>query len=274
LKNFTQRTITGLLYVAVIIASVYLHPLAFILVFTVIMVLAMAEFYRLITTDDIKPQVIMGIGTGIVMLASTFFIASGILPLQILSVPVLLIFLLFFFELFHRNGKLSNNLAYTCFGLIYVSLPLSLLPFLGYPRGLLEGYTPDIILGYLILLWIYDTGAYIVGSFTGRHKIMENISPAKSWEGFFSGLIISIGVAFAVAELFPVLNRTDWIIIAALTVVTGTLGDFFESGLKRNAGVKDSGNLLPGHGGMLDRIDSVLLSVPFVFIFLLIRQFL
>ena len=274
MKNFTQRTITGLLYVAVIIASVYFHPFAFIAVLTVIMVIAMAELYKLITADNIEPQVVTGIGTGVVMLVSTSLFASGILPGQILSVPLLLIFLLFFFELFRRDGKTVNNLAFSLFGLIYIAFPLSLLPLLGYPKGLSEGYTPDIILGYFILIWLYDTGAYITGSFTGKHKIMETISPGKSWEGFLSGLVISIGVAFAIAELFPILKRTDWIIIAAVSAVAGTFGDFIESGIKRNAGVKDSGSLLPGHGGMLDRIDSVLLSVPFVFIFLLIRYHL
>jgi len=238
------------------------------------MIMAMVELYRLITTENIKPQIYPGIGTGIVILATTYLFAAGITSVQILFIPVVLVFLLFFFELFRRQGKLTGNLAFTYLGIIYIAFPLSLLPFLGYPRGISEGYTREIILGYFIILWIYDTAAYIVGSRIGKHKIMENISPGKSWEGLISGLAISIGIALVVAEFFSILNRTDWIIIAVVTAVTGTLGDFVESGFKRNAGVKDSGNLLPGHGGMLDRIDSVLLSVPFVFIFLLIRQYL
>jgi len=274
LKKFVQRTITGLLYVAIIITSLYLHPLAFISFFIIIMILAMVEWYSLITTDHIKPQVIPGIGTGIFVLATSWLFASGMISSKLLLIPVLIVFLLFFFELFRRQGKFTDNLAFTCLGLIYIALPLSLLPFLGYPKRISEGFTPEIILGYFILLWIYDTGAYIVGSFIGRHKIMEDISPGKSWEGFLGGSAITIGTAFIVAELFPILSRTDWIIITVITVVTGTLGDFVESGFKRNAGVKDSGKLLPGHGGMLDRIDSILLSVPFVFIFLLIKQYL
>ncbi|KPK81872.1 MAG: hypothetical protein AMS27_15100 [Bacteroides sp. SM23_62_1] len=274
MKNFTQRTITGLLYVAVIIISLYLHPFLFMSLLMIIMILAMIEFYRLITTENIKPQVLPGIVTGIIILLTSCVYAAGFIHTRILFLPAILVFLLFFIELFRHQGILAGNLAFTILGLIYITFPLSILILLGYPTSIVEGFSLEIILGYLILLWLYDTGAYIIGSFAGRHKIMENISPGKSWEGFLGGLIISIGVAFAVAEFFPILDRTDWMIVALITAVTGTLGDFVESGLKRNAGVKDSGKILPGHGGMLDRIDSILLSVPFVYIYLLIRQYL
>jgi CDP-diglyceride synthetase len=131
-----QRTITGLLYVAIIITSLYLHPLAFISLFIIIMIVAMVEWYSLITTDHIKPQVIPGIGTGIVVLATSWLFASGMISLKLLVIPLLLVFLLFFFEMFRRQGKFSGNLAFTSLGLIYIALPLSLLPFLGYRKDL------------------------------------------------------------------------------------------------------------------------------------------
>jgi len=238
------------------------------------MVLAMIEFYRLSSTDKVKPQRVLGIVTGIVLLVIIYLFASGKISLQILLIPALLTFTIFFVELFRNHDKYMLNLAVTYLGIIYIAIPLSLLPLLCYPKGISDHYNYKIILGYFVLLWIYDTGAYMVGSFIGKHKIMEKISPGKSWEGLFSGWIISIGIALILARVFPVLSRIDWLIIATIIVITGTPGDFVESKFKRYAGVKDTGNLLPGHGGMLDRIDSVLLSVPFVIIFLLIRQYL
>jgi len=274
LKKFATRTVTGLIYVAIIITSICLHSLTFLSIFMIIMALSMIEFYRLTSTDKIKPLRFTGIFTGIILLVITYLIAAGKVSSEMLLIPVLLTFVIFFIELFRSHDEYLVNLAITCLGLIYIALPLSLLPLLVYPGGISYEYNYEILLGYFVILWLYDTGAYIIGSFIGKHKIMEKISPEKSWEGLFGGWIISIVIALLVASIFPVLNRTDWLIIATIIVITGTLGDFVESKFKRNAGIKDTGKLLPGHGGILDRIDSVLLSVPFVFIFLLLRQYL
>jgi phosphatidate cytidylyltransferase len=274
LKNFATRTVTGLIYVAIIITSICLHSLTFLSIFLIIMVLSMIEFYRLTSTDNIKPLRFTGIFTGIILLVSTYLFAAGKVSTTMLLIPVSLTFVIFFIELFRSHDKYLVNLGVTSLGLVYIALPLSLLPFIVYPWGISYEYNYEILLGYFVILWLYDTGAYIIGSFIGKHKIMEKISPEKSWEGLIGGWIISIGIALLIARIFPILSKTDWLIIATIIVITGTLGDFVESKFKRNAGIKDTGKLLPGHGGMLDRIDSVLLSVPFVFIFLMLKQYI
>ena len=150
---------------------------------------------------------------------------------------------------------------------------MSMLAYLCYPGKDSSEYKFGLLLGYLVLIWLFDTGAYIVGSLIGKHKLMEKISPGKTWEGLIGGLIISIGIAIILSMLTHIITRTDWLIISIITAISGTLGDLVESGIKRNALIKDSGKILPGHGGILDRIDSILLSIPFVTLYLLIRNY-
>ena len=135
-------------------------------------------------------------------------------------------------------------------------------------------YTPLFIMAIFIFVWLDDTGAYLVGSLIGKHKLFERISPKKSWEGFFGGLILSLASSQAFAWFAPEINRMNWLGLAATVVLFGTWGDLIESLLKRTLGVKDSGNVLPGHGGMLDRFDSVMLAVPtsYIYIELFIRN--
>jgi phosphatidate cytidylyltransferase len=125
-----------------------------------------------------------------------------------------------------------------------------------------------IVLGFFLLIWLNDTGAYFIGSLIGKHKLFERISPGKTWEGSAGGTLFALLTAWGLSYIFPQIDRTHWLILAIITVVTGTLGDLVESMLKRSLGIKDSGNILPGHGGMLDRFDAVLLSAPFVFVYL------
>jgi phosphatidate cytidylyltransferase len=183
-------------------------------------------------------------------------------------------FLLFFTELVRGKEQFTLNITASLSGIIYLSLPLSLVLSMGYQAGIDPGYDPSLILSFFILLWLYDTGAYLVGSIAGRNIILEKVSPGKTWEGFFGGWIIAIATAWLISLFVPVLSLVQWIIMASIIVITGTLGDMSVSGMKRMAGVKDSGNLLPGHGGVLDRIDSVLLSAPFVFLYLKIIEIL
>ena len=125
-----------------------------------------------------------------------------------------------------------------------------------------------IALGYLLLLWLNDTGAYFVGSLVGKHKLFERISPGKTWEGSAGGALFALATAWGLSMLFIQLTTMHWLILAIIVVISGTIGDLVESMLKRSLGIKDSGNILPGHGGMLDRFDAVLISAPFVFVYL------
>ncbi len=129
-------------------------------------------------------------------------------------------------------------------------------------------FSPGIIIGFLLLLWANDTGAYLTGITLGRHRLMERISPKKSWEGFFGGLVISVVAAWLLSGWLGVVGTSGWIIISIIISIAGTYGDLTESMLKRSMGVKDSGSVMPGHGGFLDRFDSALISFPLVYLFI------
>ncbi len=129
-------------------------------------------------------------------------------------------------------------------------------------------YNPHLLLGFFFLLWTNDTGAYLVGRSIGKHKLWERISPKKTWEGFFGGLILSIIIGYVISLYYPELNYILWIVMAALVSIFGTMGDLVESVFKRSIDAKDSGSILPGHGGILDRFDGVFLSTPFVLVLL------
>jgi len=274
LKNFIQRSITGIIYVAVIITSILVHPFAFAFVFAGITALSLSEFYKLSSSDHIRAFKYAGIISGVILFIINFLYVSGFIPLPALISFILLSFSVFFLGLIRWKENIILNIGFTFLGILYIAVPLSLLTYLCYPGKGSPSYSHKILLGYLFILWLYDTGAYIFGSLLGRHKIMEKVSPGKTWEGLAGGMIVATGMALVIAEIFVTISRIDWIVISLITVVTGTLGDLLESGIKRNAGAKDSGHLLPGHGGILDRIDSVLLSAPFVCLFLMLRNYI
>jgi len=156
----------------------------------------------------------------------------------------------------------------TLSGLVYILLPLSLVPFITQNQLTGNEYNPEILIGVLFVIWTYDTGAYISGILLGKHKMAPSISPKKSWEGFFGGMVFALLVAMIFARYTNLLNLSDWIILSFIIVLMGTAGDLFESLIKREAGIKDSGKIMPGHGGILDRFDSLLLILPFVFLYL------
>ena len=273
MKNFIQRSITGIIYVIIITASILLHPFAFAFVFAGITALSLAEFYNLAATEQIHPWKLTGIFAGVALFITNFLYASGYIQLSLLISLVLLLFVIFFLGLFRWREHIILNTGVTFLGILYIAFPLSLLIYLGYPKKESSSFTYEILLGYMIIHLLYDAVAYITGSLIGKHKIMEKVSPGKTWEGLIGGLIIALGIALILAGIFKIITRTDWLIITLITVITGTLGDLVESGIKRNASIKDSGRLLPGHGGILDRIDSILLSVPFVLLYLLLRNY-
>ena len=169
-------------------------------------------------------------------------------------------------ELFRKKKHAVANMIISYFPAFYISIPFILL----FDIALMEGnFDPLPVLGFFILIWVYDTGAYLSGKFFGKHKLFERISPKKTWEGLIGGGIIALLVAvFINAYFFPELKQMEWAIVAFIVIAFGTLGDLIESLVKRNAGVKDSGSIMPGHGGMLDRFDSALFAAPFYWLFL------
>ena len=166
---------------------------------------------------------------------------------------------------FLRIENILPNIRSTIFGVIYVALPLSLLTFLAFDKN--NQYNYNLTLGMFILVWLSDVGGYIVGVNFGKHKFFERISPKKTWEGVAGSLILCITGSFFLYLFLPIMNIYVWVLFGVLVFLGSVIGDLIESKLKRSANIKDSGNILPGHGGILDRFDSVLFVIPIVYIF-------
>jgi phosphatidate cytidylyltransferase len=272
-NNFIQRTLTGAVFVVVIIGSLLWNNYAFTAVFAVFTTVGLWEFYSLLKKNGISISRIFPVIVGFLIYAGTFlslhyFKITESFSLIIASVFALSV-VMFFVELFSKKEKPFEAIGYSFLGLIYIAVPFTLLvniPFIK-DQGL---YSPELVLGIFLMLWANDTFAYLTGMLIGKHKLFERISPKKTWEGFFGGLAFTLIVAFAFSLKYDYLSLLQWLILAAIIVVSGTLGDLVESMLKRSIGCKDSGNFFPGHGGILDRFDSILLSVPFVYLFLMI----
>jgi phosphatidate cytidylyltransferase len=234
------------------------------------------EYYKIIRNNGVSPQVVTGLITGIAIYAISTLVAAGFLPAASFLYIIPLMILAMILELYRKKDRPFDSLAHTFFPLFYTALPFSLFPFSAFSHtGLAsiiphEGiiFSPGIIIGFFFLIWANDTGAYLAGVSFGKHRLMERISPRKSWEGFFGGLILAAIIAWLLSGWLGVVNPEEWVIISVIISVAGTYGDLTESMLKRSTGVKDSGKILPGHGGFLDRFDSTIISFPLVYLFI------
>lgn len=282
-NNFIQRAITGIIFVGVLIGCILGGPISFTLLFALITALTIHEFGNIVSK---QPDV--EINKPICMLAGVFlffgFAYLGVMPGQteILIPYLFLIIYLLVSELYLKKKNPLNNWAYAMMSQIYIALSFAMLNVLAYHSIGNEGelshyqvqYNPILPLSIFIFTWINDTGAYCTGMLFGKHRLFERISPKKSWEGSIGGGVFSIIGAIVMAYFFPFMPISIWIGLALTVVIFGTSGDLTESLLKRTIGIKDSGNILPGHGGMLDRFDSTLMAVPAAVVYLYIISFI
>lgn len=277
-NNFIQRAITGVIFVGVLIGCILWGPISFSLLFALISALTIHEFGTIVgKQQDVE------INKPICMLAGIFlffgFAYLGVMPGQteVLIPYLFLIIYLLVSELYLKKKNPLNNWAYAMMSQIYIALSFAMLNVLAYhstgtsPYNV--QYNPILPLSIFIFTWINDTGAYCTGMLFGKHRLFERISPKKSWEGSIGGGIFSVIAAVVMAHCFPFMSLGIWIGLALTVVVFGTLGDLTESLLKRTLGIKDSGNILPGHGGMLDRFDSTLMAVPAAVVYLYVVSF-
>lgn len=259
-----------------VLGGFWLHPISFFITGLVIVAGTQYEYYLLIRNNGIKPQMIPGMITGAAGYIIATIVAAGLMPAKLFLSLIPLMMLIIVFELYRKQEKPFDSLAHTFFSVLYTALPFSMFPFSAFSHdGLssllpnsITAFSPGIVVGFFLLLWANDTGAYLIGISFGRHRLMERISPKKSWEGFFGGAIIAALVAWLLSGWLGVVNRNSWIIISLIISISGTYGDLAESMFKRSMGVKDSGTIMPGHGGFLDRFDSAIISFPLVFLFI------
>jgi phosphatidate cytidylyltransferase len=271
LKVLIQRSLTGIAFAAIMLAGIVIHQYIFAIVFAVFLLLTLFEFYKISENIGYEPSAKIGLICGFLLFVIFFLAASGVIPKHYIYLSILIPMFTLLPDLFDSRKNGFKNGMITIAGIIYIALPYSLLGFIIYP-GIagIEGFYPWILFGIFLIIWMYDSMAYVFGSMLGKHKICERISPKKSWEGLIGGAVFAVITGIVNSVIFYELSLTNWIVIALLIVVFGTSGDFFESKLKREAGVKDSGNILPGHGGMLDRFDTVLFAVPVIFVWITI----
>ena len=278
MKNLMVRTLSGLVLVAVFVGAVLGSQWSFGALLLLILVGGQTEFYKLARETGLSPQRWMGLAVGVLLFALNFIVfrqfsrsvtdEAGGAVLYLLLYIGLLLPTLFVCELFRRSATPLANLGATLLGVLYVAVPLSLLLYVPVLAG--DGvWRPETVLCYIFIIWANDVFAYLVGMTFGRHRLCERLSPKKSWEGFFGGLAGAVATGLAAAYALEA-NYWVWGGLALVASLSGVAGDLVESMFKREAGVKDSGQVIPGHGGVLDRFDALLLSAPYVFLYLLL----
>ena len=270
-KNLIVRSITGVLFIAVLVGGMLYSDISFTILFAIISGLTMWEYCNVVEGYHgvSLAKFINTSGAVILFVSANFYASMGYAASMKLFAPYLVVVIyLLVSELYRKRQAPLLNIAFTLMGQVYVAVPYALLSSLVYKAD--DAYTSGMSFsGWLplcifILLWTNDTGAYCFGSTFGRNKLFPSVSPAKSWEGSVGGGFMALGVSLILAHFDPTMTRPEWLGFAMVVVVFGTWGDLLDSLLKRQIGIKDSGNILPGHGGMLDRFDSSLLAVPAV----------
>lgn len=269
MKKVITRALTGIIYVALIVSSLLIESsVLFLIIFPLFVILGIWEFLSLTDTNKNISMInkILDIVGGLALFFSIYLkTRNSEIGYEIL-VPYLTYFVIkSIYQLYIKSEDMLKNWAFSIMGQLYVALPLSLLSII------YSCVNPTMLLAIFIFIWIYDTGAYCIGTLFGKHRLYERISPKKSWEGFWGGLVLCVISAVCISiwcnTFFKGPELSSWIWLAMIVSVFSTFGDLCESLIKRSLNVKDSGNILPGHGGILDRIDSLLIVIPATLIF-------
>ncbi|MDE5760488.1 MAG: phosphatidate cytidylyltransferase [Bacteroides sp.] len=272
-NNFLQRAITGVLFVIVLVGCILCGPLSFGFLFTLICALSVHEFAQLVNNSGEVSinKTITALGGAYLFLALMSFCTQQSSGSRVFLPYLALLLYLMIAELYLKKKNPIGNWAFSMLSQLYVALPFALLNVLAFhhsPETSSVTYNPILPLSIFVFIWLSDTGAYCVGSLIGKHRLFERISPKKSWEGSIGGSVFSIASSLIFAHFFPFMPGWQWVGLAIVVVIFGTWGDLTESLMKRQLGIKDSGNILPGHGGMLDRFDSALIAIPAAVVYL------
>lgn len=266
MKEIHIRTLTGIFFILAVIGSILVHPLAFFTIFFGFTFIGLIEFLKLSPVADGLKRNAGYLISGMLIYCLVALMGLGFLDLRFAYLLLLIFSATLILELFRKQNASRERIGAWYTGFIYIAIPFGLMNSL-FITGNIVGFRTDILIGLFIIIWSSDVFAYLVGSWIGKHKLFERISPKKSWEGSMGGLVFALLAAYILSLFYQQFTPLQWMIFAVIVVVTGALGDLIESMLKRQAGVKDSGTIFPGHGGVLDRFDAVLFATPFVFVY-------
>lgn len=266
LNNLQQRLIAGILGSAIILWALHYSEFGFIFVFLSLSFLCQFEFYRLVR-EAASPNRLPGLIIGMVNFIFAIGIVAGFTELKWMLLNFLSLPMLMIWELYRKKKHPFVNISMTLLGFVYASMPFTLLIFAVFANG---EYDPALPMGLFLILWANDTGAFAAGKTMGKRKLFERISPNKTWEGFLGGLFLACVFGIISSQLFTSIAFVDWIVISIIVVVAGTLGDLIESLFKRSIKIKDSGSVIPGHGGFLDRFDGLLIALPIVVMYMML----
>lgn len=261
-KNLGLRTLSGAILAIVVVGAALWSPWAMAVVASLIVIVSQQELFTMASSrGEVQPMGLLTMCLGVALVAECVAKQSPV----VLLILLLFIPLLFVLEITRGKQRPLENISVTLFGLLYTAVPMGLLMLVGFVGGEWE---PARVLSIILIVWVNDIFAYLVGCSIGKHKMCPTISPKKSWEGFFGGILFA--VLFAMGVGYMMLGDIYlWGGLGAVVALAGVAGDLLESMIKREYGVKDSGNLIPGHGGMLDRFDALLLAVPFAYVYMI-----
>ena len=279
MKELIVRTLSGVVLLLLVVGALVWSKWSAGALFAVILLGGLLEFYRLCRKKDVEPMTSVGVATSLAIfgLAFAVFLQWGTpatettarIVLGALLYTMLIVPTTFVCELWRKSSTPIANIATTFMGVIYVALPMAMLLFI--PQLLVGEWNPWAMMAFISIIWINDICAYLVGVTIGKHRLCERISPKKSWEGFFGGLVGAAGFAVLFGHLLGG-NLLIWGGLGLVTALAGVAGDLIESLIKREVDVKDSGAMMPGHGGFLDRFDALFIATPFALFYLIVTS--
>ena len=269
-KDLGVRIVSAIVFLIVFLLGL-VNRWFFLAVFSTFMFIMLEEFIGFANVKGYRPLNSAIYLLGLLTFVLFFFIAQDYANISVILVSVGAVFLVFVSELFRQSDTPIENIGFTVLSLIYISLPFSLMNFIVFNPQMGGEFDYKLILVFFLIIWSTDIGAYFSGNLFGKHPLFKKFSPKKTIEGFFGGTILAFIIAFAIAFVFDFFSFNDAFWFASIVTVFGTIGDLVESMFKRSVGLKDSGKIMPGHGGLLDRFDSSLLSIPFIVLYLYIQ---
>ena len=264
-SNLKNRVLTGMVGGSLLLFST-LNEWSYLIVFVIIIFLSSREYYKILSKNGFNPNYNLGIFLSVIIFISSFLYASRdrLIGIHFVLIPILPLVCLS--ALYSSNNKETiSNVSITFFGILYISLSISLLNFIVFTDS---EYNSVFLIATLLFLWTSESAAYLGGTLFGRKKLFESVSPMKTWEGVFFGLLANIILAYYIWKYLLIKTFLFWLGLSLVVLISGVFGDLFESLLKRNFNMKDSGNKLPGHGGFLDRFDSFFFVIPYVYFYL------